>query len=292
MGLSIQNNNITISDGSGNMRFTTDRRMPHLLLGYSGGISVPNARGWSSFTTTSSGGGGYGGGGATDITTRDNFSCEDIRDFVIATDSRIAQADAFVMPFFSISGGDIDTGGGAITGSGSSIVRLLVENSGYFAGAMILSPIVSGNSLILRVKSTAYCAGSDVANYPYVDNTGVAADYEAYVNSYSDLSAAWSSSGQAKNLYGRNHWIHYGQYEGRALPNFPDYAAYVDSYSDLYAAWSSSGQDKATWGYNHWINSGRYEGRIVPPATNLYSSTDLSGTALTIGYRIYYGRFT
>lgn len=190
MGLLVQNNNVTINDGSGNLRFTTDRRMPHLLMAYSGSISVPNIRGTCTFTSST----GYGG---VVTTSRNPFTWDQTLDFTIATDSRISGSDAFVMPFFSISGGDIDTAGGAITGSGSSIVRLLVDSIGYYAGAIVLSPIVSGNSLILRIRNTVGCSGGDIANYPFVDNYDSSFGYQS-----TDLSGTASTIGY-RIYYGR-----------------------------------------------------------------------------------------
>ena len=199
MGLVIQSDNVTIKDGSGNTRFTTDRRMPHLLFSYSGSIAVPNARGTCEFSAFP---GVFDG---SPFVMRGAFTCDDTRDFLIATDARITSADAFVMPFFSVSGGDIDTAGGSITGSGSSIVRLLVDTSGYFVGAMVLSPVVIGNSLILRVKTTAY-SGSEVSNYPYVDDNFPGLDEAGSLDlsqyHYTELSGTSSTIGY-RIYYGR-----------------------------------------------------------------------------------------
>lgn len=43
-------------------------------------------------------------------------------------------------------------------------------------------------------------------------------DYAGYVDSYSDLLAAWPASGQSKRDYGYTHWVGNGQTEGRVLP--------------------------------------------------------------------------
>lgn len=164
MGLLIQNNNVTLTDGSGNTRFTTARRMPHLISQHSGSFTVPDVR----VAEDGYVGEVYGGGTQYVVTSR---SSNDLREFVIAQDANIKEADAFVMPFFTVSSGTVATGSGAITGSGSAILRLLVRTDGLFAGAMVLSPAVVDGVLKVQVKTTMFMDGGfDITDYPYVLN--------------------------------------------------------------------------------------------------------------------------
>lgn len=147
MGLLIQNNQIILSDAAGNQRFTTEKRMPHLMLPASGTINVANCQGISTYVQ----GQGYAGEPyASWSGTQVNFT----QDFVVLNHPSIQSENSFILPFYQITGGMVDTGGGAVTGSGSIMLRIFVDGVGYYRGVSVLTPIVSGNSVILRIKTT------------------------------------------------------------------------------------------------------------------------------------------
>lgn len=57
------------------------------------------------------------------------------------------------------------------------------------------------------------------------------ADYEAYVDSYSDLKSTWSSSGISKADWGRTHYRRYGFREGRVIAE--TFTSDISSYQTL-----------------------------------------------------------
>jgi Calx-beta domain/RTX calcium-binding nonapeptide repeat (4 copies) len=81
-------------------------------------------------------------------------------------------------------------------------------------------------------------------------------------------------------LYGQNHWVNYGQAEGRSLPDptattlvdSNDYGAYVENYGstllDIYrkdarAVMNGGAMSLFAWGKEHYTNWGKAEGREI-----------------------------
>ena len=81
-------------------------------------------------------------------------------------------------------------------------------------------------------------------------------------------------------LYGQNHWVNYGQAEGRSLPDptgttlvdSNDYGAYVENYGstllDIYrkdarAVINGGAMSLFAWGKEHYTNWGKAEGREI-----------------------------
>lgn len=159
MGLYIENNQIRMTDAAGNERFTTAKRMSHLLYSASGTINVPNVQGTSTYVA----GVGYAGDPYASWTgSTANFT----QDFTVITEAGVSAADSFAIPFFKVTNGDIDTGTGAITGSGSAILRIFVDGSGYYRGVSTLTPLVIGQSVVLRVQTTIQDDAGGLVNHP------------------------------------------------------------------------------------------------------------------------------
>lgn len=165
MGLVIQNNNINLTDASGNQRFTTEKRMPHLLLSASGTINVADAIGSSKYLA----GTGYAGNPTASWSgSRADYT----QDYTIMTDSRISSADSFIYPFFNIDLGAAATAGASLAGGGTVILNVLVDGKGYFRGVQLLTPVVVGNSVVLRVRTTIYDDLGELVNHtPYGTGT-------------------------------------------------------------------------------------------------------------------------
>lgn len=187
MGLLIQNNEIQLTNASGGVKFTTAKRMPHLMYGLSGTINVANITGSRNYGS----GTDYNG---NPVYGYFGFNCDESQDFLLATNSAIQPANSFILPFFQFNADYFGTGTGVTSGSGSTILRLLINPDGYYCGAMILSPIVVGNSLILRVKTTAKNDSGGFASYPFVNdtgptvqlsNTGLSINYRVYYGRFS-----------------------------------------------------------------------------------------------------------
>lgn len=81
-------------------------------------------------------------------------------------------------------------------------------------------------------------------------------DYEAYVNSYSDLAASFLSSGggRTKAKFGQDHWDTYGQEEGRVMPSI--FGADTDSKCIVTFPNNSGNQLKRSEGGDHFILTG------------------------------------
>ena len=118
--------------------------------------------------------------------------------------------------------------------------------------------------------------------------------YEAYVNKYPDLLAAFNSNpgGLSKSAWGQAHYTGNGQREGRTLPattgsssssvttacSSASYEAYVNKYPDLLAVFHQDprGDSKSNVGKEHYSNLGKSEGRTVPTCG---SATDASSSS-------------
>jgi hypothetical protein len=165
MGLLIQNNNIELTNGAGVVKFTTSKQMPHLLYGLSGSINVATVTGSRYYGE----GTDYNGNPTSGYY---GFLCNETQDFVIATGVAVQEAGSFFMPFFSFNAGDFNTEAGATSGAGSTILRFFIDPGGFYRGVMVLSPVVVGNSVILRVKTTIKEMAGGFSGYPFINDTG------------------------------------------------------------------------------------------------------------------------
>ena len=133
------------------VKFTTDYRMPHLLGSVSGTISVPNVATFMDFSED----------GTTYV------SAEDVRNFDVVTVSQLASGETFLSPFFTVSAGDIATGGMSLVGAGSSILRVFRSGTtGSYIGSMILTPLITGAGAVRVQVKSAVDSLNDIAS-PY-----------------------------------------------------------------------------------------------------------------------------
>lgn len=147
MGLTVQNNNIVMKDGLGNVRFSTDRAMPHLLHVVSGSFTIPDVSGTANFTLANTESGSYYNFSGLSVSQSTTHTA-------VNNPNVIAGSDAFITPFISISGGIFATPAGQVMSAlGSSVVHLFIRNDGYFAGSTILNVLAEGNQVNLTVKS-------------------------------------------------------------------------------------------------------------------------------------------
>ena len=168
MGLIIENNTISMSDSAGNQRFTTSKRMPHLLYSATGSLVIPDVTGSRNYSEGLDYYGNVVGGYS-------GFHAEITQDVPVITNAAVQAGDAFVMPFFSISGGDLDTSGGSVTGSGSLMLRIFVDGAGFYVGAMVLSPVVVGTSVVMRIKTSILGGDNGIAGHAFINDLGYAA---------------------------------------------------------------------------------------------------------------------
>ena len=171
MGLLLDNNYIEITDADGNVRFSTTRRMPHLLHVVSGSFSLPNVQGTSTFSVQSDES-GYS-------FPRSGFSASTTHTQTILTSSNITNSsDSFIAPFLTISSGDFATGSYVASGLGSSILFLLIRDDGYFAGSRVMTLQVNGDKLQMITRDEVITSGQAISNYSYSDSASPGYRYE------------------------------------------------------------------------------------------------------------------
>jgi hypothetical protein len=172
MGLLLDNNYIEITDADGNVRFSTTRRMPHLLHVVSGSFSLPNVQGTSTFSVQSDES-GYS-------FPRSGFSASTTHTQTILTSSNITNSsDSFIAPFLTISSGDFATGSYVASGLGSSILFLFIRDDGYFAGSRVMTLQVNGDKLQMITRDEAITSGQAISNYSYSDSASPGYHYES-----------------------------------------------------------------------------------------------------------------
>ena len=109
MGISFNKNNVfTITDNLGNTKFSLDSKMPHILQEITGSITVPLM-------------------GLT--VGQQTLSRIDILDTLVDTNVTTDTANNFIFPLLKITGGISDTGGKVLPALGSTILRIIKEQS-------------------------------------------------------------------------------------------------------------------------------------------------------------------
>jgi hypothetical protein len=172
MGLLLDNNYIEITDADGNVRFSTTRRMPHLLHVVSGSFSLPNVQGTSTFSVQSDES-GYS-------FPRSGFSASTTHTQTILTSSNITNSsDSFIAPFLTISSGDFATGSYVASGLGSSILFLFIRDDGYFAGSRVMTLQVNGDKLQMITRDEVSTGGQAISSYSYSDSASPGYHYES-----------------------------------------------------------------------------------------------------------------
>lgn len=163
MGLTLQSNRLQLTDGSNNVKFTTDYRMPHILGQVNGTIVVPDVPLTSTYTDGGEYGYYYGAPYYADNTTNN----------VLAIIPSMAGGEVFSQAFFTISAGDAATDGASIVGNGTTLLRVFRDSTGAFVGSMILTcGPAPGQSdyIVAQVRSTA--AANDFSGYsPIIDGS-------------------------------------------------------------------------------------------------------------------------
>lgn len=121
MGLRIDPNRILITGTNNEIKFTTERRMPHI---------IGNTTGEISHTVVMNEGGGW--------LLSDTNS-------VIATNPALTTGEVFSLNFIKIVGSNGDTGGKYITANGSLTATIYNNASGDFKGSTMITTGPPGN---------------------------------------------------------------------------------------------------------------------------------------------------
>jgi len=141
MGISLNSGAFNITDRLGNTKFSLDKRMPHILYNTPGVISIPKVLALSPT--------------AKYVDRSDEF--------ILINNSLINTDDYFVMPFYKVNGGVADSGSSVISGSGSVMVREIIQPStGLYLGSSIITTIVEPG--ILKTKDKTVLVSGSVNN--------------------------------------------------------------------------------------------------------------------------------
>ena len=155
MGIDLNSSKYTIKDRSGQTKFSTDFRMPHILYDVPGTISVPK------------------------VLALDPISdyVERTEETILITNELINNSNYFLMPYYRINGGPADTGTSVICGAGTVVLRIIRQPStGEFVGCSLVTAVVESNTIKLVVKhnldrrsliSSKNIVGDDVINVGY-----------------------------------------------------------------------------------------------------------------------------
>lgn len=166
MGLLIQNDAIIMKDGGGNIKFSTDREMPHLLNVASGTFVVGNISGAATYNEVA------GESGSTMVFS--GFSASIVtRHTVINNGDVIPGNEAFVAPFVTLNRGVFQTPSGHyMSALGSTVVDLFIRNDGYFVGSIILNLEITGGKVELVARSEVAVVGNyTIVDFPYSSTT-------------------------------------------------------------------------------------------------------------------------
>jgi hypothetical protein len=166
MGLTVQSNSIVMKDSVGNVRFSTDREMPHLLHVASGTMSMGDVSGVAHYIPQiSEYGGTYVFNGFTASTVT--------RHTAVSNSSIITGSDAFVAPFITLSAGVFQTPSGQVMSAlGSNVVHLYIRDDGYYVGSTIINVEINAGKVELVARSEVSLSGNyQITNHSYTNST-------------------------------------------------------------------------------------------------------------------------
>lgn len=153
MGIELTSSAFNIKNSRGEIKFSTDRRIPHLLYDVPGSFNIPQI-----------------------LASNPNAEFVDEQnELILVTNRNINNENFFLLPFFKINGGPAETGNSVIVGGGSILVRIYRQPStGEFLGSSILTVVAENNSLKISVSNNidrrgirGAIVGDDLINVSY-----------------------------------------------------------------------------------------------------------------------------
>lgn len=153
MGIELTSSAFNIKNSKGEIKFSTDRRIPHLLYDIPGSFNVPPIL----------------------ASNPDAQFVDEQNELILVTNRNINNENFFLLPFFKINGGPAETGNSVIVGGGSILIRIYRQPStGEFLGSSIMTAIAENNSLKISVSNNidrqgvrGTVVGDDLINISY-----------------------------------------------------------------------------------------------------------------------------
>jgi hypothetical protein len=153
MGIELTSSAFNIKNSKGEIKFSTDRRIPHLLYDIPGSFNVPPIL----------------------ASNPDARFVDEQNELILVTNRNINNENFFLLPFFKITGGPAETGNSVIVGGGSILIRIYRQPStGEFLGSSIMTAIAENNSLKISVSNNidrqgvrGTTTGDDLINISY-----------------------------------------------------------------------------------------------------------------------------
>ena len=156
MSIVLEKNNFTITDNKGVVKFSLNNRMPHIINDISGTIEIPRV-----FKT------------GVPLNTQ-SIDREDLVTTISNSYISVNVEDSFILPFYKITGGYSDTNNLIVSGTGSVLLRRIVQaTTREYLGGSILNLIQENQELKLicnqHLDRSGYTniEGDDVVNVSY-----------------------------------------------------------------------------------------------------------------------------
>jgi len=131
MSVILEPGNFTITDSLGNIKFSLDRRIPHIIYNIPGTVTIPTILGSNPSATR----------------------VERTDEIILINNSLINTDDYFLLPFISINGGYADSGSYVLNAAGTTVLRVIKQpSSGSYLGSTLLTFVAESETLKIVAK--------------------------------------------------------------------------------------------------------------------------------------------
>jgi len=131
MGVTLEPGNFTIKDSLGNIKFSLDRRMPHIIYDLPGTLNVPTILG----------------------STPSAAKIERTDEIILINNSLINTDDYFLLPFMTVTGGYASSNNYVVNATGTTVLRIIKQPStGLYLGSSLLTFVAEESTLKIKIK--------------------------------------------------------------------------------------------------------------------------------------------
>lgn len=163
MGINFNSNLLEIKNYDGATKFRLDRRMPHFILNVTGEITIPKII------------------GDTDGNRVNRIDTEDI-----ILNPLINNSNYFILPFYTIDGGEADTNDRVMPGGASILTRLIINTSANkIIGSTITDLLVENGAIRMQFKQNIDKDNGYGSAVPYSGDDDVTLQYRIYYGRFS-----------------------------------------------------------------------------------------------------------